>query len=192
VADKATRQIAEYSRILAHLLSDVFEQNYLIEQTKGLLSKTQFRVLKILSVSGQYTVSEIATILHISCAAASKNIDKLVRLKLVNRKITRSDRRVMEVSLTRAGQAIVDKYEKLRMRKQHHALAHFSREEKNKLLELLKIYVHHSLSCEKNIDVICLQCNGGIAQECSFSKNKNRCRFYNRINNNQITFEKED
>lgn len=189
MADKTTRQIAEYSRILTQLLSDVQELNYLAEQTKGLLSKTQLKVLKILSVSGQYTVSEIADVLHFSRAAASKNIEKLVRLKLVKRRITRRDRRVLEVSLTAAGQEIVDRFDKWRRRRQYKALDHFSRIQKDKLLELLKIYVHYSLACEKNIEIICLQCNDSIAELCLLDGDKELCRLCERLNKHQTTIE---
>ena len=121
-ADETTRKISEYSRILSQLLCDVIEQNYLIEHAHGILTKTQFTILKILSISGTYTVSEIADILHISRAAASKNIDKLVRTRFVKRKITREDRRTMEISLTESGRTFVLGYEKVRLRKQHFRL----------------------------------------------------------------------
>jgi DNA-binding MarR family transcriptional regulator len=191
LTDKTTRQIAEYSRILSQLLSDVIEQNYLTEYTKGVLSKTQFTILKILSVSAQHTVSEIADILHMSRAAASKNIEKLVRLKLVNRRIAREDRRTMDVSLTTAGHSTVDKYEKFRMDKQQHALTSFSAADKTKLLELMRLYVQNCIAGENNIEVICLQCNGVIGSECSLSGDKNRCRYYFKIKN-KLTIKEED
>ncbi len=192
MAEETTRQIAEYSRILSQLLSDVLEQNYLTEHVKGLLSKTQFTILKILSVSGHFTVSEIADILNISRAAASKNIDKLVRSKLVNRKITVEDRRATEVTLTDRGHSIVANYEKVRLDKQSRALAHFSDKEKTKFLELLRLFVQNCVLQEKNIDLICLQCNGAIGSECSFPADEQRCRFYNKIYNKNTTNKEED
>ena len=192
MAEGTTRQIAEYSRILSQLLSDVLEQNFLKEHAKGSLSKTQFTILKILPVSGHFTVSEIADILNISRAAASKDIDKLVRSKLVNRKITLKDRRAMEVTLTGQGHSIVANYEKVRLDKQNHALAHFTGEEKNRFLELLKVFVQNCVLQEKNIDLICLQCNGAIGSECSFPADEQRCRFYNKIYNKNTTNEEED
>lgn len=187
-----TRQIAEYSRILSQLLYDVIENNYLSEHASGYLSKTQFTILKILSVSGPYTVSEIADILHISRAAASKNIEKLVRTKLVRRKIIREDRRTMEVSLAESGASFVNDYEKARIKKQQTALSHFSKDEKLKFLELLREYVKNCVQQEKNIDIICLQCNGIIKEDCSLTDEEDRCRSYFRINRKYTTIEEED
>ena len=68
-ADETTQKIAEYSRILSQLLCDVIEHNYLAEQKKYLLSQTQFTILKILFISGPYTVSEIADAAGLSSSA---------------------------------------------------------------------------------------------------------------------------
>ncbi len=192
MANQSTRQIAEYSRILSQLLSEVSEQNFLTEHTKGLLSKTQFTILKILSVSGHYTVSEIADILLISRAAASKNIEKLVQLKFVNRKITLEDRRAMEVTLTEKGRSIIEKYETVRFQKQDHALSPFSDDDKSRFLSLLREYVQNCMAQEKNIDLICLQCNGVIGDKCSLGSDRQRCRFYYKIRNKITTNEEED
>lgn len=181
--NETTRQIAEYSRILSQLLSDVIEHNYLTETVSGLLSKTQFTILKILSVSGPYTVSEIADILHISRAAASKNIDKLVNSDFVIRKIIKEDRRTMEVSLSKKGKSLVDKYEKTRLHKQHIALTHFSDKDKQNFLQLLKEYVKNSVAQEKNIELICLQCNGVIGKDCSLMTDEDNCRLYYKVKN---------
>jgi DNA-binding MarR family transcriptional regulator len=191
-ADETTRQISEYSRILSQLLCDVIEHNYLTEHANGVLTKTQFTILKILSISGTYTVSEIADILHISRAAASKNIDKLVRTKKVKRKITREDRRTMEISLTESGRLFVADYERVRLQKQDTALSKFSNKEKEKFLELIREYVKNSVSQEKNVDLICLQCNGVIEEGCSLASKEDICRFYYKINKKHITIEEED
>ena len=192
MADETTRQISEYSRILSQLLSDVIEHNYLTEHANGILTKTQFTILKILSISGTYTGSEIADILHISRAAASKNIDKLVRTKYVKRKITMEDRRTMEISLTERGNSFVSDYEKVRLQKQHAALSNFSKEEKINFLELIREFVKNCVKQEKNIDLICLQCNGVIEESCTLESAEDRCRFYYKINKKHITIEEED
>jgi DNA-binding MarR family transcriptional regulator len=180
-ADETTRQISEYSRILSQLLADVIEQNYLTEYDNGVLNKTQFTILKILSISGTYTVSEIADILLISRAAASKNIDKLVNAKYVTRKTTPKDRRSMEISLIAKGSKFVSEYEKFRLEKQSVALSNFTNKEKEDFLNLIRKYVQNCVKQEVNIDLICLQCNIMIEKGCALSKGEERCRFYYRI-----------
>ena len=181
-AEKTIRLFSDYSRILSQLLCDVIENYYKNEHAYGVLTKRQFTILKILSTSATYTVSEIADILHISRAAASKNIDKLVHARLVNRKITREDRRTMDISLTKDGSFCITACEKFRLQKQSALLANFSKQDKQKFIELIGKYVNNYLRNEENIDLICLQCKGAIEDNCSVVSKENRCRFYYLLN----------
>ncbi|HGY54258.1 MAG TPA: MarR family transcriptional regulator [Caldithrix abyssi] len=176
--DHYSRTIAEYSRILSQMLCEVIEHNYLIKQVPLPINKTQFSILKILKISGPYLVSEIADILQISRAAASKNVDKLVHFKLVKRRIIAKDRRTTQVSLLKMGERIVEEYENVRELKQNAALSRFTEKEQKQLAELLGKYVRECLQQEQEIDLICLQCNGSIRNECELSEHRDRCRFY--------------
>jgi len=178
MTNETAHDIAEYSRILTQMLSDVIEHNYLVDLPAYQLTKTQFSILKILNVSGPYLVSEIADIMQISRAAASKNVDKLVNYKLVSRKIIARDRRTASISLLKAGERIVYDYEHLRAKKQNAALNDFSVNEQKQLAKLLGKYVRHCLDQEDEINLICLQCNGTIAKNCKLSNHKDRCRFF--------------
>ena len=149
--------ISEYSRMLSQLLCDVMEHNYLTVDAPHHLSKTQFSILKILNTSGSFLGSELSRILNISRPAISKNIDKLVKLKLVNRKILEEDRRTSEISLLEAGRVFVQDYEKLKMQKQEKALNSLSGREQMLLSELLSKYVRSCMHEEELLDVICLQ-----------------------------------
>lgn len=173
-----THQIAEYSRVLAQVLDDVVEYNFLMELPLSNLTRTQFTMLKILAVSAPRTVSTMAEILRISRAAASKNIDKLVRIRLVARKVIKSDRRITEVVLTDRGRELVGRYENIRMKKQQEALSVFSAREREQFAELLRRYVNNCLSQEKSIDLICLQCDGSISDACLLRDHHEGCRFY--------------
>jgi len=186
VINKSTIYIAEYSQILSQIVNELFENTFLKEYSPEHLSKTQFSILRILSVAGTQTVSELANILHISRAAASKNVDKLVKAKLVIRRVIEEDRRIVEVSLLPASEKIVESYEKLRLAKQNEALEHFSLKEREKFAELLGKYVRHCLYNEKNVEAICMQCKGNISDDCSISEFNQNCRYY--LKNNQLTY----
>ena len=188
---QTTRQITEYTRLLSQILYDVIEVSFFDELDSDQLTKSQFTILKILSVSDTSTVSEIADILRISRAAASKNVEKLVRLKLVKRKIIKSDRRAVQIVLSDSGRSIVDAYEELRFQRQDAALKSFSEEDREHFSELLGKFVTQCLAQEKEIDFICLQCNGSIKNGCALISNEERCRFYYRLNNNNHN-KKED
>jgi DNA-binding MarR family transcriptional regulator len=173
-----TNQIAEYSRVLAQVLDDVVEYNFLMELPLSNLTRTQFTMLKILAVSAPRTVSTMAEILRISRAAASKNIDKLVRIRLVSRRAIKSDRRISEVVLTDRARELVERYENIRMQKQQEALSGFNEQERQQFSDLLRRYVSNCLSQEKSIDLICLQCNGSISDACLLRDYHEGCRFY--------------
>jgi len=160
------------------MLCEVIEHNYLLKKVPIPINKTQFSILKILKISGPYLVSEIANILQISRAAASKNVDKLVHYRLVKRKIIAQDRRTTQVLLLKPGEQIVDEYDRLREMKQNAALARFSENEQKQLADLLGKYVRECLQQEEDIDLICLQCNGSIRDKCELSEHRERCRFY--------------
>ena len=183
---QTTRQIAEYSRLLSQILYDVIEVNFIAELESGQLTKSQFTILKILSVSETSTVSEIADILRISRAAASKNVEKLVQGRLVKRRIIKDDRRVAEISLSGKGRALMQSYESVFFEKQSKALKKFSEEDKDQLLNLLSKYVLNILQQEKDIDLICMLCKESFINGCNLGKNINKCRFYFKLTNQNI------
>ena len=72
------------------------------------ISFSHFRTLMILSGRGRaLSLNELGEALHLSLAAAGRNVDKLVGLGLVDRREDSQDRRVKRVSLTDEGHAMV-------------------------------------------------------------------------------------
>ena len=175
---KTTLHIAEYSQILSQIVNELFENTFLKEYGPEHLSKTQFSTLRILSVAGTHAVSEIAAILHISRAAASKNVEKLVRQKLVSRTYIEEDRRIVQVSLTHAGSKIVNAYEQMSLNKQEEALTKFSENDRKVFSDLLGKYVRNCLFNETNVEAICMQCKGNIGDDCTISEFNQSCRYY--------------
>ncbi len=173
--------ISEYSRMLSQLLGEVMEQHYLLQKAPHQLTKTQFSILKILNTSGSFLGSELSRILSISRPAVSKNVDKLVKHKLVTRKILKKDRRTTEISLLKAGRTIVQSYEKIRLQKQEKALEVLSDREQQLLAELLSKYVRSCMFGEKMLDLICLQCNDVIMEDCRLINQENNCKFIEKI-----------
>jgi len=173
--------ISEYSRMLSQLLGEVMEQHYLLHKAPHQLTKTQFSILKILNTSGSFLGSELSRILSISRPAVSKNVDKLVKHKLVSRKILKKDRRTTEIRLLKAGKTIVQSYEKIRLQKQEKALEVLSDREQQLLAELLSKYVRSCMFGEDMLDVICLQCNDVIMEDCRLINQENNCKFIEKI-----------
>jgi len=167
--------------MLSQLLCDVMEHNFLLNSAPHALTKTQFSILKILNTSGSFLGSELSRILNISRPAISKNIDKLVKFKLVTRKILKEDRRSTEISLLKSGKELVHVYENIRLKKQKKALDILSNKEQQLLAELLSKYVRSCMFGEEMLDVICLQCNDVIMEDCKLISHENNCRFIHKI-----------
>ncbi len=74
---------------------------------KFLISVEQFQILRLVR-AGRRCVSDLADAKRISRPAISQGVDSLVRKKLLTRKQDAEDRRHTELSLTAAGNAMLD------------------------------------------------------------------------------------
>ena len=102
--------------LLTQIVQDVCD----VEDIKSVaptLTKAQFQLLKILSVAGTKTVSEIATLFNVSRPAISKTVDKLVKQFLITRTEVELDRRSVMLSLTTLGENIIKNYQAQRNRR---------------------------------------------------------------------------
>lgn len=85
---------------------DVAAMDRLVEAD---VSLTQARLLLTLSYCDtSFPIGELAEALGLSVATAGRNVDQLVRLGLLERKESPTDRRVKLVSLTESGVAMTD------------------------------------------------------------------------------------
>lgn len=69
---------------------------------------TQYRSLVVLASWGPQNVAGLAEHVGVSPATATRMCDRLIKKKLVARRTERKDRRQVRVSLTKAGQELVD------------------------------------------------------------------------------------
>lgn len=74
------------------------------------LSLGQLRFLELISHGDEASVTDIARSVRISNAAVSRNVDKLVDRGLVDRRPGTDDRRTVKLSLTAAGDAVLEAY----------------------------------------------------------------------------------
>ena len=81
----------------AHIFSAVVREVLevkLLEETSPLpLSLSQFHLLKLMSLNGRHQMSDLAEFLGVTRPAATRNVDKLESLGLVNRSPAEDDRR---------------------------------------------------------------------------------------------------
>ena len=68
----------------------------------------QYRALVVLASKGPQRVNSLAEALDVTSSTATRMCDRLVRKGLVRRRAARTDRREVRITLTAAGQGLVD------------------------------------------------------------------------------------
>ena len=167
--------LQENIRIMAQVITEICQRSTRKQATDHPLSRNQYYILKILATSGEFLISELARILDISPAAASKNIDRLEQLELVVRQAHQGDRRSQEVKLLDEGHRIIAEFDRITMQKQIPLMAQFSEAEKTLLLDFLRRVVKYTIAEENNTDLICLQCGGKCGEECVVESGAGAC-----------------
>jgi len=172
--------VAENIRILSQVVLEICLKDTLQQSTNLNLTHNQFYLLKILSNRDKLGVSEIANVLGISNAAASKNIESMQKEGLVTRSVGKKDRRQQFVSIANNGQNIITKFNSISSNKQNAVLSKFSENEKEQFLGYLGKFIQGLLSDQQNTDLICMQCDGNCGDDCVISACSGTCSFHPR------------
>lgn len=181
-----TIPLEEKFRILFRIFNDIIERKNLSGLTNIDLSTNQFIILKILAKTGTRSVSDLANALNITNAAASKNIDYLVKQKLIKRKVVSDDRRKVDVSILKHGKKIVDGYNRKCEEKIQSVISHYSKEDQILFNKMIDKFIYCCVEEENNLSIFCLQCGGKYEGNCPIGDIKQKCYFKldDLINNN--------
>ncbi|MBI2503169.1 MAG: MarR family transcriptional regulator [Candidatus Latescibacteria bacterium] len=159
------RQFLHHAHIFASTVREILEEKYLRQTTTLDVTVPQFNLLKLIAHNGKHQVGELASFLGVSQAAASKNVDKLVRLKLIIREVQQSDRRAASLSLTHKGKSVIHRYEALKEEKLKEILESLTAGELATLMQGLEKVAH--LILEKELDRNrCMRCNAYYVKSC--------------------------
>jgi len=167
--------LGENLRIMAQAMTEICQRSTLDKASGHPLTRNQFKILKILSNGGIFQISFLAKLLDISNPAISKNIDRLAKLGLVARRHNSQDRRRLEILLLPPGMEVVTNYERILEGKQTHLLEHFTAQEKDILLDMVKRLIRYTLAEEQDIEAICLQCGGNCGEHCVIETRRGLC-----------------
>lgn len=146
------------SHIFSSAVREIFESKYLEDTCRESLSLQQFHLLKLISLSGQHQVGEIADFLGVSSPAATKNIDKLERLGLVRRSRCPTDRRATLLMATGKARELVNRYEAHKIERLSPLLGEFSQDEIREMTRLLERFSVLLYAREMREDGYCLRC----------------------------------
>ena len=170
-------QFLHHTHIYASMVRDVLEGKYLREATELDITVPQFYLLRLIDHEGSHQISEIASFLGMSQAAASKNVDKLVRLQLVSRETQEKDRRAVSLNLTSGGKSILQNYEALKEGRLKKLLEeNFAADELTSLVHGLEKVSR--LILEKEVDDhICMKCSAYYVKNCLFNSKRKDCLY---------------
>jgi len=171
-------QFLHNAHVFASTVQEIMGEKYLRETVEGEISLPQFELLRLIERNGNHQVREIASFMGVSPAAASKNVDKLVRLGLVARVVQESDRRAVSLSLTTRGRSIIRRYESLKQEKLSRVLGVFSDDEVEAIARGLEKVAYHILAEEGSSRTMCMKCSAYYVDHCPLRGMTDGCIYH--------------
>jgi DNA-binding MarR family transcriptional regulator len=151
--------------ILSSAVNDLMETR-LHAVTREQLTFSQLKLLKLVSRTDSYNISQVAAFLTVSTAAASKAVDRLVRRGLLIRSEAEDDRRAVELSLTSEGRRMLEEYEKLTVIALDEIFGGYSPEDLRGAAELLDRLSVNVLTHDGESAEVCYRCGIYFRDKC--------------------------
>jgi DNA-binding MarR family transcriptional regulator len=133
----AIRLLMGSAHVFSSAIDDLLDRTLFDVSSDG-LGMSQVKLLLLLARPGQrYKVMDIAEFLGVTNAAASRSIDRLVQKGLVDRTISRDDRRAVDLALTPASRDLLARYAKVRNAELLRLLGDYPQEKIGELVGLM-------------------------------------------------------
>lgn len=169
------------SHIFASVVREILEVELLRSATELPLTVTQFHLLRLMSLGGQYHLSDLAAFLGVSAPAATKNVDKLERLGLASRTRSEGDRRATWLTLSPEGRRLVGEFEARKAARLAPVLRSFPAPHLGALIQLLERISVSLVSTESEgwsgCARTCLRCAAYIDEQCPIGEVLGGCPY---------------
>ncbi|HEY8486162.1 MAG TPA: MarR family transcriptional regulator [Limnochordales bacterium] len=149
----------------AEVMFDVVTTRTLADEGAD-ITVSQLECLKYLQRHGACSAAELAEGLHMTPPAVTKLVDRLVRKGVVTRRENPDDRRSVEISLTEAGRATVERIRQRRSQVFEMILDRMNPEDREMLERALRAFLAAGLSDPKVVEALCLRCGDESTPEC--------------------------
>jgi MarR family transcriptional regulator, organic hydroperoxide resistance regulator len=160
------RQVMGASHIFCSSVNELLERT-LAEASDEALAMSQVKLLLLISRPEQrFKVTDVAEFLGVTNAAASRAIERLVQRGLVDRTVSRDDRRAVDLSLTPQSRELLDRFTEVRNRELLQLLAHYPEDKLRKVVTLLDELSVLLLDFESGTDDRCLRCGIHFRSGC--------------------------
>lgn len=153
------------------------------EQIRSVLGRqftlSQLKLLKMVARTNAGTISEIASFLSVSNAAASKAIDRLVRKGLVRRQEREEDRRAIKLSLTPEGAKILERFEDILYETLDGLFQRFTQEDLTAVGNLLDRLSADLVDAGARTSDLCFRCGIYFREKCLLRNlSKRKCYYH--------------
>ena len=176
--EKAINDFLGSAHLFASAVGRMLESRIWNEIAGKASSHAQLKLLKLLSLAGSYTMSNVAAFLGVSRAAASKSVDKLVKLLLIQRCEGDQDRREVRLLLTGHGRRIVEAYDRLAQQRLMEIFGACDPGELRKVEEFLDQFSAAIVQPQGSSAITCAQCGMYFREHCRLQEvNGHRCLY---------------
>lgn len=166
------------AQIFTSAVNDLMEDQ-LRQVTGAEVTFSQLKLLKMVSLTDGYTVSNVAAFLGVSNAAASKAVDRLVRSGLIHRAEAEDDRRAVRLSLTQRGRRLLASYEAVSSEALEQLLGRLPPEQLRETAELLDRLSVSIVNRADGADEVCYRCGIHFRERCLLRETVGRnCHFH--------------
>lgn len=172
--------ILEDLMLLSRVAQIVLQEEVLKDLKETQVTLSRASILRLLGRQGRQTVNNIAAFLSQTKAAASQNVDSLVRAGLVSREPEPTDRRCVWVSLSPRGKKFVEKAENRQREVLLQALDGLPKETVNKLSQGIRTLALSLLEHSEIQAKTCLQCCAYASAGCVQEAGNWHCAYLHR------------
>lgn len=173
--EDAVQRLARISQIFSAVVRETLEADILKVVANDAISSSQFHILRLLDANGPHLIGQIAEFLGISAPAATRNIDKLERLRLLKRGDAPDDRRASRLLLTAKGRKLIERFDARRAELLAPVRDALAPSEIGYLTGLLERFVLATLGQERRMRDYCLRCAAYLESGCPVAKIRGGC-----------------
>jgi DNA-binding MarR family transcriptional regulator len=140
--DKLLDELIDYWETLFYQLKDADNSACLVLNSQ--LSEQELKVIIFLGKNGEERMKDIAEHMNLVVSALTSIADKLVEKEYVERRRSKSDRRIVRLSLTEKGQRFFSELREIKKTKGKEILSLLNGDDKKVYVELMRKMVERS------------------------------------------------
>lgn len=141
---------------------------------------SQIKLLKLVAATDALSITDVATLLGVSNAAASKAVDRLVKRGFLDRTVDEIDRRTTRLSVTAAGRKTLKSYDDEVRNALATAFEHYPESELKRAAALLDRIAVDLVERSNKADTVCMRCSIHFREKCLLRKHVGRSCLYHR------------